>query len=900
MSDELLQKALQEFESQALRRQPPSLALLGPPGSGKSIFLNDLIKWFNQGNDALGDTRCLAVDLRTVRVGSQPEIYSHLNRTLLQEAARVGIDKAFDIKVQIPHLRFEEILRALLAAVEGRLIIFIDHLESVPRMFAGELSHRFRNFLETTEHDSEYLRLGLVIAGVVSLYDLKPGPNSAFQMLPVIRFPGTDSSTRVQLVEDYLKNYMSIEISRELLDLLAELTGGEPGFLDPLIKYLLSDGKHVSLSEELIAEGVHYLCSESRIDALRNLALHLWGDSDLREIVRDLGRHVSVMQRSVAPDIDRYELSGAVVVPQEEYSKTREYKFSNGIAKQYLTDLYNVIETNCVTPRTDLLIEKDLRQLEAAKSQCLNATQIWPWLNAVREAWVAITPFKRQPKLQLYLTKAKSNSGWWFDADLAEIPDPEVRGLANNATKAATFTALDQLELAFSGDTDSIKSFIESDPDQISIAIPLYAREIVVVIVATLSRVDAGRGLTEFDLCHWLRFVQNVKQVVPVLMLADMGHQTLHDQIRETQRRPKSVDGVKKKTVFLLPDGDGIVEEPGYVKYISGKVPNIEDMNKRCLDLVDKWTDHKKFEEGVMGIASQLETALEAKFRELREAIVPAPVIQQTVVASDKDGLKIPFELFPHANSHLALLTAISRQITGHPLRPDVCLPFDNLLTSLATSRQNLRVLLIASFKDGELGASEELKRVRQHITLGCQRMNLRVEFVELQPDEATEKKVDELMEQGPYHIVHYSGHGRHFSEDADASGVVLLDNDGGNKVIQCKKLRGWFTAAEPWLVYLSCCNSSASSGTGHGLSGRYLGMMDAVVLAGVPNVIGFRCLVSDQSALNLADEFYRQLFTLQAEKNLNLAMLAARRRVHNGSDFIDAWASSMLITQYS
>jgi CHAT domain-containing protein len=76
--------------------------------------------------------------------------------------------------------------------------------------------------------------------------------------------------------------------------------------------------------------------------------------------------------------------------------------------------------------------------------------------------------------------------------------------------------------------------------------------------------------------------------------------------------------------------------------------------------------------------------------------------------------------------------------------------------------------------------------------------------------------------------------------------------------------------------------------------------MMDAIVLAGVPNVIGFRCLVSDQSALNLADEFYRQLFTLQEEKNLNLAMLAARRRVHNGSDFIDAWASSMLITQYS
>jgi hypothetical protein len=337
------------------------------------------------------------------------------------------------------------------------------------------------------------------------------------------------------------------------------------------------------------------------------------------------------------------------------------------------------------------------------------------------------------------------------------------------------------------------------------------------------------------------------------------------------------------------------------VRFISGKIPNIDDMNKRCLDLVDRWTDHKKFEEGVQGIASQLETALKADFRELRDAIAPAPVLGQTVLASDAEGLKIPFELFPHANSHLALLTAVSRQITGHQLRPDVCFSFDGLLTLLATRRDNLRVLLIASSENRELGASEELKRVRQHIALGCTRMNLRVEFVELQGDEATVENVDrELVEKGPYHIVHYSGHGRHFSEDPEASGVVLRTKGDDVEVVRCKKLRGWFTTAESWLVYLSCCNSSASSGPGQGLSARYLGMMDAVVLAGVPNVIGFRCLVSDQSALNLADEFYRQLFTLQSEKNLNLAMLAARRRVHNGSDFIDAWASSMLITQYS
>ena len=853
----------------------------------------------NSREDSVTDVYTLMLDLRTIPVGSQVEIYFYINQALLQEAARVGINRDFDIKVQISHLRFEEILRELLAAVDGHLVMFIDHLESVPRLFASDLSHRFRNFLETTEHDSEYLRLGLVIAGGVSLYDLKHGPNSAFQMLPVIRFPQTDPDARLQLVEDYLKNYMSTEISPDLLNLFSDLTAGEPGFLEPLIVHLLKDGKQISLDESLISASVEDICSHSQVQVLRNLALHLWGDNGLREIVRDLMQLPSVMPRSVAPDIDRYELSGAVVIGEGILGKAREYKFRNGISKHYLTELYKLLESECYTPQTEFAIQKELNKLEAAKARCLNASHIWAWLNAVREAWVAITPYN-QPKLNLYAAKPQATVGWWLDADEGGISDPEPRVASDVSTKAATFTAFDQLSLAFSGDTDSIKAFIESDPEQISIAIPLYAREIAIVITATLSRTDAGRGLTEFDLCHWLRFLQNVKQVVPTLLLAEMGQKMLRELGREKSETLKNADLVKTKTIFLLTDRDAVVEEPGYVNYISGKILDIDKMNKRCLELVDQWTDHKKFEEGVQGIASDLDIALKAEFRELAQALAPDTVIGQTVIASNVDGLKIPFELFPHANSHLALLTAVSRQITGHQLRPDVCVSFDQLLTSLAKERETLRVLLIASYKDRELWTSDELKRVRQHIAAGCKKINLRAEFVEILPEQATVANVDrELMDNGPYHIVHYSGHGRHFSEDTDASGVVLLGKDGDVEVVKCKKLRRWFTASKSWLVYLSCCHSSASSGSGQGLSARYLGMMDAVVAARVPNVIGFRCLVSDQSALNLADEFYRQLFTVQTEKNLSLAMLAARQKVDNGSDCFDAWASSMLITQY-
>jgi CHAT domain-containing protein len=179
--------------------------------------------------------------------------------------------------------------------------------------------------------------------------------------------------------------------------------------------------------------------------------------------------------------------------------------------------------------------------------------------------------------------------------------------------------------------------------------------------------------------------------------------------------------------------------------------------------------------------------------------------------------------------------------------------------------------------------------------------MELQVEFVEILPAEATVQAVEKtLLEERPFHLWHFTGHGHHFSEDADASGIVLTDDKDEPEVINCRRLSRWLKGSGLWLTYLSCCHTAGSSGSGLGLSQMYTGTMEAVVTAGVPNVVGFRWAVSDKSARHLADEFYRQIFEVQAEKNLSLAMLEARRMVEGQPDFFDAWASSMLITQYS
>jgi hypothetical protein len=901
MSEISIRDALKIFENQEKRRLPPSLAVLGPPGSGKSLFLSQLINTI-RNDETCTNKHALMIDLRSIPVGSQVEIYFHINQALLQEAASIGISCDFDIRVQISHLRFEEILRHLLSSVSGHLVIFIDHLESVPRLFASDLSHRFRNFLETTEQDSEYGRLGLVIGGAVSLYDLKHGPNSAFQMLQVMSFPQTQPETRQLLVEDYLKNYMSAEIPSELTGLLADLTGGEPGFLEPLIMQLLKAGRQISLDENLVLASVEEICSYSQVPVLRNLALHLWGDKALRDLVRDLKQSRTVMPRFAVPDIDRFQLSGAVVVGRSPQGKSDEYQFRNRITAKFLDQLYNLLEATDDRSKAQLSIWAELEKLETAKLACLNAQHVWAWLRILGESWVAITPYNL-PQLSLYVTKPGSQLGWWLDAEVSTVFGPEVREMDGNSKKLATFTALENMSLAFGADAESIKAFIESDADRISIAMPLYAREVTIIMVATLSRTDAGRGLTEFDLCHWIRFLQNVKQVARGLTLAELGLKLLEENTDEADAKLE-LSHNPVTYICMLPNGNATIKDRLGLTFISGSITNkdIEGLNASCLDLVDRWTDQRNFESRVAGIAHQFDTALVARFSSLIPHLAPGSQAQEVVIASDREGLKIPFELFPSGESHLATVKGVSRQIIGYQMPPEASFSFDRLLSSLVGNKQELGVLLVASNVDRDLSqATEELQRVRHHIEAGCRRLNVRPRIVEISPGEATVSRVEtELVRNGPYQLFHYTGHGRHYSEDADASGVVLLGEQGEVEVVKCKRLSLWLKQAKSWLVYLSCCHSSASSGEGAGLSSKYVGMIDAIVAAGIPNVVGFRCLVSDRSAYHLADEFYRQLFEEQNEKNLSLALLEARRSVQRRGDFFDAWASSMLVTQYS
>jgi CHAT domain-containing protein len=71
---------------------------------------------------------------------------------------------------------------------------------------------------------------------------------------------------------------------------------------------------------------------------------------------------------------------------------------------------------------------------------------------------------------------------------------------------------------------------------------------------------------------------------------------------------------------------------------------------------------------------------------------------------------------------------------------------------------------------------------------------------------------------------------------------------------------------------------------------------MDAVVQSGVPNVLGYRWRVRDQSALKFADMFYESFGkTLSVQR----ACLQARSQLYglNASD--ETWISPILVVQW-
>lgn len=120
--------------------------------------------------------------------------------------------------------------------------------------------------------------------------------------------------------------------------------------------------------------------------------------------------------------------------------------------------------------------------------------------------------------------------------------------------------------------------------------------------------------------------------------------------------------------------------------------------------------------------------------------------------------------------------------------------------------------------------------------------------------------RLDELrqmLRQGPFHILHFMGHGT-FDEQNGTGGLLLETEDGGENIVSGEVLTNVLKDCLPPLVVVNACDSArTASGNGHDF---FAGIASSLVLAGVPAVVAMRSPVTDRAAIAFSRALYQDL----------------------------------------
>lgn len=261
--------------------------------------------------------------------------------------------------------------------------------------------------------------------------------------------------------------------------------------------------------------------------------------------------------------------------------------------------------------------------------------------------------------------------------------------------------------------------------------------------------------------------------------------------------------------------------------------------------------------------------------------------------------LGIPYELLYQGDNPIAIRYPLCRRISGIPIRSR---DFAEFAQSRSAHKESLDVLLIAANVDGSLPmADREVEEIAESLSRNtshpAEKPKVHVKIV--RSNQATADQVRGELKNCRYHIVHFAGHSRFDPHDPDNGGLVLKKRwGGGSDLLRVNEL---ITLLRPsqhtQLFFLSSCTSAAAAGREHLLRHDSLGLLDALVRAEIPYVLGYRWYVTDQGGLEFARAFYDALFSGLSipEKSV----LAARQHIYGLRAMDETWVSPILVAQH-
>lgn len=177
------------------------------------------------------------------------------------------------------------------------------------------------------------------------------------------------------------------------------------------------------------------------------------------------------------------------------------------------------------------------------------------------------------------------------------------------------------------------------------------------------------------------------------------------------------------------------------------------------------------------------------------------------------------------------------------------------------------------------------------------------VEVTPLPTTEINFSKFIELLESDEFDIIHYNGHGYLNADEPDKSFICFWEKKNGEGDVVAVTANDLYSALrynkqKLKLFYLSCCEGGGVGNSYKRLSNNFLGLVEPIINAGVPNVIAMRWPISVNNSKSLAVNFYRALFSGDdAFGTIESAMSRARGQALGFPD-PSAWCSPILVKQ--
>ena len=199
-----------------------------------------------------------------------------------------------------------------------------------------------------------------------------------------------------------------------------------------------------------------------------------------------------------------------------------------------------------------------------------------------------------------------------------------------------------------------------------------------------------------------------------------------------------------------------------------------------------------------------------------------------------------------------------------------------------------LRVLVLAPEPRGieSLNVKAEWRNLETAMAGPQDEERVRLELVEPPTLRALRERLSSLTS---YHVLHFIGHGK-FDPEASQGALALEDEQGGLELVEGQLLADILRGHESLrLVVLNSCAGAQTS-----VANPFAGLAQSLVQREVPAVIAMQSVVTDDSAVEFSESFYR---AVGLGRPLEAAVTAGRMAIRSQVSIWE-WATPVFYTR--